>query len=105
VLQLLVTVNVVPSSLILSILMMEEIRSSEISVLIRATRRHIPEDGILHNHSRENFKSYIALNDWAVYRRRNVFPMKYELGFYMPEEGVLRSHRRENLKSYIALTG
>jgi hypothetical protein len=34
-----------------------------------------------------------------------MFPMRYELGFYIPEDGILRSHRRENLKSYIALTG
>jgi hypothetical protein len=27
-------------------------------VLIRATRRNIPEDGILHSHRRENLKSY-----------------------------------------------
>jgi hypothetical protein len=46
------------SSLILSTLMMEEIRSSEMLVLSRATRRHIPEDGIPHSRRRENLKSY-----------------------------------------------
>jgi hypothetical protein len=39
---------VVLSSLILSVLMMEAIRSSKTSILIRSTGRHIQEDGILH---------------------------------------------------------
>jgi hypothetical protein len=43
------------------ILIMEAIRSPDTSVLTRATRRRIAENGILHSHSRENFKSYIAL--------------------------------------------
>jgi hypothetical protein len=44
--RLLVTARVFSTSLILSILMMEGICSSETSVLTRATRRHISEDGI-----------------------------------------------------------
>jgi hypothetical protein len=59
VLRLLVIANVVPSSPILVALMMKAIRSSETSVLTRATQRHIQEDGILHSHRCDDLKSYI----------------------------------------------
>jgi hypothetical protein len=85
--------------------MMEAIRSSVPSVPARATRRHIPEDAILHSHCRENLKSYIALTGWTLYWRRNVSSVKYKQGFYIPEDDILHSHCRENLKYYIALTG
>jgi hypothetical protein len=55
--RLLVTANV-PSSPILVTLMMEALSYSETSVRTRDKRRHIPEDGILHSHRRENLKSY-----------------------------------------------
>jgi hypothetical protein len=58
--QLLVTANVVPSSLFLFTLMMEAIHSPETSILTGATLRHIPEDGILDSHRRANLKSYMS---------------------------------------------
>jgi hypothetical protein len=50
------------TSPILVTLMMEEILSSETSILTRTTRRN----GILHSHRRENLKSYIALIGWTL---------------------------------------
>jgi hypothetical protein len=42
-------------------LMMEALRSSETSVLTRATRLIITEDGILHSHRSENLKYLVPL--------------------------------------------
>jgi thiazole synthase ThiGH ThiG subunit len=46
------------SELIFVTFMMEAIRASETSVLTIATRRHIPEDDIVHSQLHENPKSY-----------------------------------------------
>jgi hypothetical protein len=53
-LRFLVTANVDPSSSIIVTLMMEALRSFEMSVIIRATRRNIQEGDFLHSHGREN---------------------------------------------------
>jgi hypothetical protein len=66
-LQLLVIAYIVRNSLILSTLTMEVISSSETSVLGRDIQGHIPEEGILHSHRRENLKSYAQLTGWALY--------------------------------------
>jgi hypothetical protein len=62
VLQLLVTANILLNWGNLPALMLEAIRSSETSVIIKATRSHISENGLLHSHHRENLKSYICQN-------------------------------------------
>jgi hypothetical protein len=53
----------VSSSLILSTLMIKTLCTPESSVLTRTTRRHIPEDGILHSHRFENLKPYMSLTN------------------------------------------
>jgi hypothetical protein len=61
-----VTANAVPCSAIPFTQMIKAVRYAEISVLKRATRRHIPEDGILRSHRSETLKSVIALTGWAL---------------------------------------
>jgi hypothetical protein len=72
--------------------MLEALRSTEMSVLTRATSRNIPEDGILHSHRRENLNSFIASTGWALLQRSNMLPARYELRFYVPEDDILNSH-------------
>jgi hypothetical protein len=84
---------------------MEVVSSSETSVFTTATQHNIPEDGILHRDHREILKSYIALTGWALYRRRNVSPVRYEFQFYISQDDILHTDHHENLKSYIALIG
>jgi hypothetical protein len=49
---------------------METQRSSETSVLTRAARRNIPEDGIPHSHRRENLESYIHVNNTTLHLKQ-----------------------------------
>jgi hypothetical protein len=73
--RLLVAANVVPSSPILVTLI------TETSAITRATRRQTPEEGILHNHRRENLKSYIVFLYWEashrhIRRLETLWPMR-----------------------------
>jgi hypothetical protein len=63
--QLLVTVNVVPSTQIFVTPLMEALHSSETSVLMRAPWRNDPEYGILHSYrvKTSNFASNILYLD------------------------------------------
>jgi hypothetical protein len=64
VIRLLLTPYFVLISPIFVTLIMEALRSSETSVLARATQDLILEDSIHQSHRRENLKSYIALTHW-----------------------------------------
>jgi hypothetical protein len=88
-----VTTNVVPSSPILVTLIMEAIRSSETSVLTRATRRNISVDSILHNHRSANHKSYMSV--WSSERN----PQSWEYShfpFSVPVDLRQNSSHMEN---------
>jgi hypothetical protein len=62
----LVTANIAPISPILVTLMIQEISSFETLVLTGATRRHIPENSIIHSHRSENLSSYLAQTGWTL---------------------------------------
>jgi hypothetical protein len=53
-----------------STLKMEAIRSSGTLVYTRSTRRHIPEDGMLHSHRRENLKFHIKI--FSPFQKRGI---------------------------------
>jgi hypothetical protein len=57
------SVSAVPETLTHLTSIMEVTHFSEMSVLTRGTRRHIPEDGIL--------KSYIAITGWVAVSMKN----------------------------------
>jgi hypothetical protein len=78
--RLLVTANVVPSSLIFVILMMEAPSSFETSVLTRATRRNTPDDAILQLNVW--FKPSKCKNELNVTAPKNILQIFYIHGSY-----------------------
>jgi hypothetical protein len=86
---------------------MEAILSSEMSVHTGFTRRHIPEDGILHSHSSGYLKSYIGFIyrqnrnshyiDWAIsatkYQLLLVLKIRQDDWYVMSWKGCRRKCR------------
>jgi hypothetical protein len=67
--QLLVTANVLNSSILVT-LMMEALCSFETSVLTRSTRINNPEEAILRSHRREDISMYVSIYlsmYWSIY--------------------------------------
>jgi hypothetical protein len=92
--RLLVTANAAPSSPILVTLMMEELSSSETSVLTRATWCNIPEDVILYSHRRENLIHF----SWTLQIRKTFCP-SWKIPLVLVARGWLlvefhRGHRK-----------
>jgi hypothetical protein len=82
--------------MILVTLMMDAMLYFETSVLTRATRPNIPEDGVVHSHRRENLKSYkVSSNQLLAIETSFLTRGK---GRHFPEDLIVHSHRREDLE-------
>jgi hypothetical protein len=87
---MLVTANVIHSSLILPTLKREATYSFETSVLTRATRRHISEDGILHE------CSDFIIGNWSCDNVDNYYIAKRgSVVWWEDSSGLLEEYRNE----------
>jgi hypothetical protein len=97
--QELVTASVVPSSPDLVTLMKEALSYSEASVLTRAKRRNIPEDGILHVKTLCNFSGFLLRNDAQECGFRGVLRRDLDGGFSDKVCSLMGIRRNREIKS------
>jgi hypothetical protein len=70
---------------------MEAVRSSETSVLTRATQHCIPENDILCSHFRENLKSYLFIQHKRISRKGRKSSLLNEARGKLDSQGMLEN--------------
>jgi hypothetical protein len=67
---------------------------------------YVPEDSILHSYRRANIKSYIALTSLPLEGRRNVFPVRYDMGsdIQKPAFFTVAAAKTSDLAYYVTIS-